>query len=61
MIKSKVENPWIGKVENTPDKTESDLEEMSSKESNEEEINNDSENVEINENDLITFYNYEEK
>ena len=61
LIKSKVENPWIGKVENTPDKTESDLEEMSSKESNEEEINNDSENVEINENDLITFYNYEEK
>ena len=63
LISTKIKNPWFGKVDNSSQEVNVS-EQEENKDSNmvvdPENIDSD-EIVEINEGDLITFYNYEEK
>ena len=60
LISVKIKNPWFGKINESSEKLNMDEQEDLLMEANFENIE-DNEITEINEGDLITFYNYEEK
>ena len=60
LISVKIKNPWFGKINESSEKLNMDEQEDLLMEPNFENIE-DNEITEINEGDLITFYNYEEK
>ena len=60
LISVKIKNPWFGKISESSEELNMDEQEDLLMEANFENIE-DKEIIEINEGDLITFYNYEEK
>ncbi len=60
-IKVKIENPYFDKIKNTPEKVNTNEVLNESYKYDEYISEDDYKNVEIDESDLVIFYNYEEK